>query len=124
MFESIKAWFSKHRKAVFVTATVLAITGSFAVLLIKGKKVKIPLKELAGKIVPDVAVSSETVTQAVSVELDGVMKIVPRKEFVRKLHDGWTHSAAKAVEAAAKGYDLKPGETLVNACTVTMKVAS
>lgn len=44
MFESIKSWLRKHRKAVLVTATVLAITGTVAVLLIKGKKVEIPVE--------------------------------------------------------------------------------
>ena len=45
MFENVKDWFRRHRKAVVITATVLAITGTVAILLINGKKVKMPVKE-------------------------------------------------------------------------------
>lgn len=38
MFEKAKKWLSKHRKGVIITASVLAITGTVAILLINGKK--------------------------------------------------------------------------------------
>ena len=128
MFEKAKAWFGKHRKAVIVTATILAITGTVAIVLIKGKKVKIPVKELAEKIVPEaskaVKPTTEAVAETVSVEVDGVMKTFPRSEFIRHLHEGWHASAAKTAQAAEMGINLKHGETIVNACTVTMKMAA
>ena len=133
MLERVKVWFRKHSKAVLITATILAVTGAFAVLLIDGKIVKIPVKELAEKLVPEVPQkSSESLAKAadklapkvaetVAVEVNGTLKSFPRAEFIRQLHEGWSASAAKTAQAAAKGIDLKPGETFVNACTVTMR---
>ena len=43
MFKRIKTWFLKHRKGVLITATILAITGTIVILLINGKKVKMPV---------------------------------------------------------------------------------
>lgn len=140
MFEGIKGWFRKHRKGVLITATVLAITGIVAILLINGKKVKIPVKELADKLVPEAPKALKPVENAanvvkqitpevpkavetVTVEVDGVLKTFPRSEFIRQLHEGWHASAAKMAQAAEMGIDLKPGETIVNACTVTMQAA-
>ena len=100
------------------------MTGAFAVLLIDGKIVKIPVKELAEKLVPEVPQkSSESLAKAadklapkvaetVAVEVNGTLKSFPRAEFIRQLHEGWSASAAKTAQAAAKGIDLKPGETL------------
>lgn len=141
MFEKVKAWFHKHRKAVVITATILAITGTVAILLINGKKVKMPVKELAEKLVPEVPKAAKPVenvvnvvkqaapevakaTETVTVEVDGVMKTFPRAEFIRHLHEGWQASAGKLAQAAEMGIDLKPGETIVNACMVNMKVAA
>lgn len=141
MFEKVKDWFRRHRKAVVITATVLAITGTVAILLINGKKVKMPVKELAEKLVPEVPKAANPVenvvnvvkqaapevanaAETVTVEVDGVMKTFPRSEFIRQLHEGWHASAAKMAQAAEMGIDLKPGETIVNACTVTMKTAA
>ena len=141
MFEKAKAWFRKHRKGVLITATIIAITGSVAILLIKGKKVKMPVEELAKKIVPEAAKAVKPVenvvnvvkqaapeavkvAETVTVEVDGVMKTFPRSEFIRQLHEGWHASAAKIAQAVEMGIELKPGETIVNACTVTMKTAA
>ena len=139
MFESARSWVKEHRKTV-ITATLLAISGTIAILLINGKKVRMPVKELAGKKIPDApkAIKSvETVSaiathsipevsktsELVALEIDGVVKTFPREAFIRQLHDGWKASAAKLAEAEALNIALKPGETLVNACTVTMKAA-
>ena len=141
MFERVKAWFRKHRKGVLITATILAITGTVAILLINGKKVKMPVKELAEKIVPEApkavkpvesavnvvkqaAPEAAKVAETVTVEVDGVLKTFPRSEFIRQLHEGWHASAEKIAQAAEMGIELKPGETIVNACTVTMKTAA
>ena len=141
MFKRIKTWFLKHRKGVLITATILAITGTIVILLINGKKVKMPVKELAEKLVPEtpkalkpvekamniveqVTPEAVKVAETVTVEVDGVLKTFPRSEFIRQLHEGWHASAAKIAQAAEMGINLKPGETIVNACTVTMKAAA
>ncbi len=122
MFNRFRAWINKHRKAVIIV-TILAISGVTAILLINGKKVKIPVSKLATKIVPDaptiIPEAAKTI-ETVTVEIDGVMKTFPRSEFIRQLHEGWKASSAKIAQAAALGIDLKPGETIVNACTVKM----
>ncbi len=140
MFEKAKKWLSKHRKGVIITASVLAITGTVAILLINGKKVKMPVKELAAKIVPEVPKASGSVDAAleaakdvapqlsqmsdtVTIEIDGVYKVFNRSEFIRQLHDGWQASPEKRAQAAAMGIVLKPGQTIVDPCIVKMRVA-
>jgi len=140
MFEKAEAWFHKHRKEVLITATIIAVTGTVAILLINGKKVKLPVKDLAEKLVPEapqmikpietavnavkqVVPEASKVAETVTVEVDGVLKTFPRSEFIRQLHEGWHASAAKMAQAAEMGINLKPGETIVNACNVTMRVA-
>lgn len=124
MFDSIRSWLSKHRKAVFVTATILAVTGAVAVILIKGKKIEIPVEKLAKHLVPEMDKPAETIAQMVEVKVDGVTKTFPRESFIRRLHEGWKASPAKVAEAQALNIDLKPGETLVKACEVTMRVTA
>ena len=121
---SIKAWFHKHRKAVIVTGTILAIVGVVAIIVINGKKVKVPVKELAKAIVPEIPTATEAAAETVTVNVDGVVKTFPRETFIRHLHEGWKASAAKIAQAAELGIDLNPGETLVDACTVNMKMAA
>ena len=139
MFESIKAWVYKHRKGLIITGTVVSIAGTVVVMLINGKKVKMSVNELARRIIPDVSKSAPSkvlanisqgvipaaaeATEMVTVEVDGVLKTFPRSDFIRILHEGWHASKAKLAQAAQMGIDLKPGETIVNACTVTMKAA-
>lgn len=139
MSESAKSWVRKHRKEV-IAATILAISGTIAILLINGKKASIPVKELADKLIsvtPKAIKSIETMSatathaipeaakasELVALEVDGVVRTFPREAFIRQLHEGWKASAAKLAEAEALNIALKPGETLVRACTVTMKAA-
>ena len=123
MFEKAKDWFRRHRKAVIITATIIAITGTVAVLLINGKKVKIPVKELSKRILPEAPEAVSKAAEAVAVEIDGVTKTFPRTEFIRQLHEGWSASPKKLAQSASMGIDLKPGETIVNSCVVKMHVA-
>ena len=104
------------------------------------KKAKIPVKELADKLVPEAPKALKPVENAanvvkqitpevpkavetVTVEVDGVLKTFTRSEFIKQLHEGWHASAAKMAQATEMGIDLKPGETIVNACTVTIRAA-
>lgn len=124
MFDKAKSWIKKHRKGVIITASIIAIVGGAVILIIKGKKVKMPVAEVAAKMIPEVPSVATAITEevaTVTINVDGVMKTFPRDEFIRQLHEGWRASEAKLVEAAAKGIPLKSGETLVNACIVTMK---
>lgn len=140
MFEKFKAWVKKHRKGVIITATILSLTGTVAILLINGKKVKMPVKKLAEKLVPEGLKASKPtaafatatkeavqeaakVAETVTLEVDGVEKTFLRTEFFRLLHEGWHTSAAKLAQAAEMGIDLKSGETIVNACNVTIRIA-
>ena len=140
MLKRIKAWLKRHKKAVAVTATIVAVTGTVATLIIYGKKVNMSVDELSKKLLPDnskeinpvKSVSAPTMqtmvnqgaaTDLVSVTIDGEIKTFNRSEFVRRLHEGWSASEAKLAEAAEKGIQLHPGETLVNECTVRMKVS-
>ena len=122
MFKKFWAWVRKHRKAVVVTATIVAITGTVAVLLIKGKKVEIPVEKLAERILPDTPPTAQVTPKAVAVIVDGESKTFPREAFIRRLHEGWKASPEKLAQAAELGINLQPGETLVDACTVTMKI--
>jgi len=122
MLDSVKEWFSKHRKAVMITATVVSITGTVAILLIKGKKVEIPVDEIANKLIPAPYKLPSAVAQTVEDEVDGIEKTFFREGFIRHLHEGWNASNEKIAEAAEKGIHLNPGETYVNPCTVKMKI--
>lgn len=140
MIEWIKSWARKHKKGIIITCGIVAVVGTIAILVINGKKVEIPVKELADEIIPEmpkaikpldttvdaVKTVAPQVAQAaedITLEVNGVLKTFPRSEFIRQLHEGWHASAEKLAQAAELGIDLKPGETLVNACTVTMHAA-
>ena len=101
MFESIKAWARRHKRGIIITCVIVSVVGTVAVLIINGKKVTIPVKELADKIVPDIPKTAKPIETA----------------------EGWHASAEKLAQAAAMGIDLKPGETIVNACMVTKRAA-
>ena len=137
MFESIKAWARRHKRGIIITCVIVSVVGTVAVLIINGKKVTIPVKELADKIVPEIPKTAKPIETAVetvkevapqiaetvTVDVNGVLKTFPRAEFIRQLHEGWHASAEKRAQAAAMGIDLKPGETIVNACMVTKRAA-
>ena len=126
MFDKAKAWVKKHKKGIAITVTIVSIVGTVAVVMIGGKKIKIPISVLAKKIVPENPENAKIVAkvaETVSVKVDGVVKTFPRSAFIRQLHEGWKASALKLKEAAEMGIELKAGETFVNACIVNMKVA-
>ena len=120
MAERIKKWFKEHKKAVFVTVTILSVVGTVAVILIDGKKVKIPLEDLEKCIVPEPSVDLLP-NQTVRLDLDCVEKTFERRGGVRNLPEGWKASLAKLAEAEEKNIELKPGQTLVNSSTVTIR---
>lgn len=122
--KSIKIWAKKHRKGIIATCTVLAVIGVVAIIIIKGKKVEIPVNELAKNIIPEAPKAAETAAETATEGIKNVVKTFPRESFIRQLPDGWKPSAAKLAQAAELGIDLGPGETLVDACTVNMKVAA
>lgn len=138
MFEKTKKWICKHRKGVIITASVLAITGTVAALLINGKKVKMSVKELAEKIVPDVPKASgsvdaahkeaKSVTPLIAqademVTINDVINTFPRAGYIRHLQEGHLASPKKLAQAAEMGIDLKPGYTIVDPCMVKQHAA-
>ena len=121
MFGEVKAWAQRHRREIVITASIVVIIGGIAIFVINGKKVKMPIADVAEKLILETPTKLAKQAVNVTVEIDGVMKTFPRSEFIRKLHDGWKASVAKVAQAAEMGIDLMPGETIVNACIVTMK---
>ena len=136
MFERVKKWFAENKKEVVATAIILAVTGMFVTVLVNGKIVNIPIDELTKRMIPEKknapitktipAAAQEVMKQQIddemiSLDVDDVTKVFPRSEFIRRLHKGWHPSEAKIAEAAARGISLKPGETIVKPCMVTMK---
>lgn len=121
MFERARSWLQKHRKAVTITATVLAIAGGVVYLVVNGKKVEIPITEAAKKIIPEM--NTTKADELVTVEVDGVVSVFKRSAFVRNLHEGWKASPGKIEQAKQLGIELAQGETYVNSCIVTMKSA-
>lgn len=127
MFNKVKIWVKKHRKGIIVTASVIVIVGSTVFLILNGKKVKMPVAEVAAKMIPESLNVPADVTEGISmvtIDVDGVTKTFLRTEFIRQLPEGQNASQAKIVQAAELGIPLNPGETLVNACTVNMKMSA
>lgn len=124
MFASLKAWAKRHRKGIVITISVLAIAGGIVIMVINGKKVKVPVAKLAEGLMPEVSPALAKEAVEIVVDVDGVMKTFPRSEFIRTLHEGWQASAAKIAQAVEMGIPLNPGETIVNSCMVTMKSAA
>ena len=161
MFEKPVAWIKKHKKAVIVTATIIAVTGTVATLVICGKKYDISINELVKRIIPDKlgkakvsraldnsASKTNNITEAVSktvinkvadtasnvtisnipevgaAPLDPVLdyNTISRAEHIRRLHTGHHASQGKIAEALARGIPLQEGETLVNGCTVKLRM--
>lgn len=123
MFEQAKAWVQRNQKEILIAVGIVAIIGGVAILIIKGKRVKLPLSEVGEKLILETPSNLAKNAADVTIEIDGVLKTFPRSEFIRQLHEGWQASAAKMAQAAKMGIDIKPGETIVNACTVTMKAS-
>ena len=122
MFEGSTAWIRKHRKRI-ITTSVIGFIGGVAVLIINGKNVKIPLAEVAMEIIAEVPAPLSEVAEDITIVVDGVTKTFPRSPFLRQLYPGWQASPQKIAQAAEMGISLNPGETLVNACNVTIRAA-
>ncbi len=138
MFESIIAWFKSHKKEVFI-ATITAIVGTVAYLTINGQTVKMPTSELGKRLIPESShktnprihppsVSTKSIPlnkalnpEIITVNIDGETRTINRNSFIRHLHEGWSASDAKKIQAEQLGVDLKPGETIVNPCVVKIK---
>lgn len=121
--KSIKAWIYKHRKGLVIAGVVLVAAGVAAIIIINGKKVKVPLQVLA-EVAPELPQVAETVSDTVTVKVGEIIKTFPRESFIRHLHAGWKASAEKIAQAASLGINLKDGETFVNACMVNMRAAA
>ena len=114
-------WIDEHKVEVGVgLGLVLVFIGG--VWVVKNGS-PIPVKQTLSKETADkTSKFTQIVTESI-MEKNGEVHEFTRSEFVRKLHEGWRASAAKLAEAAEKGIVLQDGETLVDACTVTLKCA-
>lgn len=119
----IKDWCYRHRKGLTIAGTVLAAVGLGTVICLFGKENEIPVS-LPENVIPELPETTTTAAKTVAINVDGVIKTFPREMFIRQLHDGWKASPEKLAEAAELGIALNPGETLVDACTVNMKVVA
>lgn len=115
----VKEWARRHKKAIAAITIVAVVTGA-VILIINGKRVKVPINKLA-EVVAHTLPETENIAR---INVDGVIKTFPRAEFIRHLHPGWHASPEKIAEAARLGIKLKPGETFVNACMVAMRTAA
>ena len=138
MFDDIRAWFKSHKKEVLI-ATITAIVGTVVYLTINGQTVKMPISELGKRLIPEsphtkkpsnLPPSSSTKSislnevlnpETITVNIDGEIRTINRSRFIRQLHEGWSASDAKKIQAEQLGVDLKPGETIVNPCVVKIK---
>lgn len=121
--DGFKNWVYENRKGIIIAGLVLLAAGTAAIIVINGKKVKVPLK-MAVEVVPGLSEAAVEVADTITVNIDNVVKTFPRASFIRHLPLNWKASAEKIAQAASLGIDLNPGETFVRACTVTMKTAA
>ena len=115
----VKEWVRRHKKAI-AAITIVAVVAGAAILIINGKRVKVPIDKLAEVVAPTLPEAENVIR----LNVDGVIKTFPRAEFIRHLHPGWHASPEKIAEAARLGIKLNPGETFVNACMVAMRTAA
>lgn len=138
MFESIVAWFKRHKKEVLI-ATVTAIVGTVVYLTINGQTVKMPISELRKKLIPEspdtntpkilpspssakgLPINETLNPETITVNIDGETRTINRSSFIRHLHEGWNASDAKKIQAEQLDIHLQPGETIVNPCVVKIK---
>ena len=123
MFESIKTWIRRHNKGLFITVSVIGVISGAVILIVKGKRVEIPLDELAKRIILDDSLLPNNRPKVLSIPADGATTTFERASFIRHLHHGHNPSAAKINQAIEMGIALNPGETIVDACTVTLKAS-
>lgn len=115
----VKELVRRHKKAIAAITIVAVVTGA-VILIINGKRVKVPIDKLAEAVAPTLPEAENVIR----LNVDGVIKSFPRAEFIRHLHPGWHASPEKIAEAARLGIKLKPGETFVNACMVAMRASA
>lgn len=140
MHNRFVTWIKKNKKTLIISAAVIAVVGTVAVVLIGNEKNVLPIKELAERLQSGSTnqaksaastvinksasvIETESTLEAIEVKGDESIKIIQRSEFIRKLHEGWKPSARKIAEATEKGIILNEGETLVDECTVRLKAA-
>ena len=112
----VKEWAQNHKKAI-MAVTVVAVIAGAVVLIINGKRVRVPVEKLMKAAIPNIP-EAENIVQ---IDIDGVVHTFQRSEFIRNLHPGWHASPEAIIEAAKRGITLNPGETFVRACMVSMK---
>ena len=139
MFEKVRGWVKEHRKGIIIGGSIGVGIGVCVYLVVKGKNVDVPINEIADSLVSkklSLSKSANAVADVVAAPIsdaantiemvdvveNGVVKSFPRADFIRKLHEGWHASPAKIAQALAMNIDLRPGETIVDACTVTKKI--
>lgn len=124
------AWMKKHRKELIVTG-ISSITAMILVIL--GIKNKEAIKELWDSLEESIAkapvISSDEVTAPATVQIADVPLQEPilatraytssQSQFdvdgcIRNLPEGWHPSDKKIAEAASRGIELMPNQTLVD----------
>lgn len=135
MCDMIKTWIRKHKKGIIITCGIVATVGAVAVVIVDGKKMTIPVKEFANKVVPEISMPEKSIETAGETlkevttqiaqtdEVDGASKFFLRMGHFRKLKEGQHASAMKLAQASAMGIELRNGETIVNDCMVKKHVA-
>jgi len=134
VFEKGSAWLKRHKKEVAFAIVGLVAAGMVLILIVNGRKVSIPIKETTEQIIPRTTGAeqqAQTITKVLTQTTNGmsdtmenavadvIAKTFPRAGGIRNLPSGQKASVAKLLQAAEKGINLEPGQTLVNDCIVT-----
>ena len=135
MLRKFRVWVKRHRKGVCITLFI-SVTGVIA-FWVNGKKVNLSLEEFFSRqchgstkvAIPPVvtdAIQKAAAEAPIADEpiiLEVAYRTFPRAEHIRRLSGGRKASAEKLLQAAEEGINLSQGETLVNRCMVSRRIA-
>ncbi len=127
--EMFVIWVKEHKTELIITG----ISATIVIAVILGVKnykmleqVWASLKKLVEKAPNKIpSATMPQVTEAVLIINESHTTQTPHdvSEHIRNLHEGWKASAEKIATAAEHGYNLKPGQTWVEAHTKGMTAA-
>lgn len=115
--KSFTTWVKAHKRELIIAG--VSTTAVIALIIVIRNRYEIAelwkqLQSTIGK--PDDSLPTIP-TEKVPVAERTTSNLIPFdiSEHVRNLHDGWSASAKKIATAAEHGYELKPGQTWVEA---------
>lgn len=117
----VRKWVSEH-KVEIVVGIVLTITAAYGIKCFVGSNSKaISAIEAANITKTDILPEVTAPMMPDTISIANTDLQFNRSGYVRTLPFNHKASKAKLIEAAEKGVELRPGETLVKECLVTRK---